>query len=140
MIAVLGGLSIGRGRARWARCAPPAPPASALLIDPSTWLNLPEDRGPTDDRSHDAAALTLLRTGWRVVGVEHGTNLAALWPQAARGSQGFAWRAALAETVAPRPDGRAAMSQRHPYAVVAGVGHPAGRVPADHGLRRATPG
>jgi len=34
------------------------------------------------------------------VGINHGANLSALWPQAARGSQGFAFRAALAETVA----------------------------------------
>ena len=37
--------------------------------------------------------------GWRVVGVNHGANLAALWPQVARGSQGFTYRAALAESV-----------------------------------------
>jgi hypothetical protein len=30
----------------------------------------------------------------------HGNALPALWPAAARGSQGFAWRAAMAETVA----------------------------------------
>jgi hypothetical protein len=34
-----------------------------------------------------------------VVGVRHGDKLPGLWPQAARGSQGFAWRAAMAETV-----------------------------------------
>ncbi|HEY0697603.1 MAG TPA: DUF58 domain-containing protein, partial [Micromonospora sp.] len=44
--------------------------------------------------------LGLVRGGWRVVGVPHGSQLSALWPQAGRGSQGFAWRAALAETVA----------------------------------------
>ena len=31
---------------------------------------------------------------------DNGDGLPALWPQAARGSQGFAWRAAMAETVA----------------------------------------
>jgi hypothetical protein len=41
-----------------------------------------------------------MRMGWRVVGVEHGAKLPALWPQAARGSQGFAYRATMAETVA----------------------------------------
>ena len=47
-------------------------------------------RGPSRPPTHEAAALALLRSGWRVVGVEHGASLAALWPQAARGSQGFA--------------------------------------------------
>jgi hypothetical protein len=32
--------------------------------------------------------------------VPHGAKLAALWPQLASRSQGFAWRAASAETVA----------------------------------------
>ena len=53
------------------------------------------------DAHHEAAALTLIRSGWRVVNVEHGGNLTTLWPLAARGTQGFAWRAAMAETVAP---------------------------------------
>jgi hypothetical protein len=100
VIAVLGGLSVGEAdslgalRASGTTCV-------GLLVDPSTWLSLPELERADHAASHDAAALTLLRSGWRVVGVEHGTNLAAVWPQAARGSQGFAWRAALAETVAP---------------------------------------
>jgi hypothetical protein len=34
------------------------------------------------------------------VPVVHGDSLAVLWPAAARGSTGFAWRAAMAETVA----------------------------------------
>jgi uncharacterized protein (DUF58 family) len=69
-------------------------------IDSSTWLNLPPAAREEADREHGAAALALLHSGWRVVGVAHGGKLPALWPQAARGSQGFAWRAALAETVA----------------------------------------
>jgi uncharacterized protein (DUF58 family) len=72
----------------------------AMLIDSTTWLNLsPQAREEAANR-HEAAALALLRNGWRVVGVAHGSRLAALWPQAARGPQGFAWRAAMAETVA----------------------------------------
>ncbi len=35
-----------------------------------------------------------------MVGVRHGDSLTTLWPQAARGSQSFALRAAMAETVA----------------------------------------
>ncbi|HEY2669198.1 MAG TPA: DUF58 domain-containing protein [Rugosimonospora sp.] len=70
-----------------------------FLIDSTTWLNLPTVAREEADRAHGAAALSLLRTGWRVVGVRHGDKLPGLWPQAARGSQGFAWRAAMAETV-----------------------------------------
>jgi uncharacterized protein (DUF58 family) len=72
----------------------------AFLVDSSTWLNLPPAVREEADRQHTAAALVLLHSGWRVVGVSHGDRLAALWPQAARGGQGFTWRAALAETVA----------------------------------------
>jgi uncharacterized protein (DUF58 family) len=72
----------------------------AFLIDSSTWLTLPPESRAEAGRAHGASALGLMRTGWRVVGVAHGNKLPALWPQAARGSQGFAWRATLAETVA----------------------------------------
>jgi uncharacterized protein (DUF58 family) len=99
VIAVLGGLSLGEAeklgslRASGTTCV-------ALLIDPTTWISLPEAARAQTDAQHEAAALTLLRSGWRVVSVEHGANLATLWPAAAKGSQGFALRAALAETVA----------------------------------------
>jgi uncharacterized protein (DUF58 family) len=71
----------------------------ALLIDSTTWLNLPTTAREEADHAHGTAALALMRSGWRVVGVSHGDKLPALWPQLARGSQGFAWRAAMAETV-----------------------------------------
>ena len=72
----------------------------ALLIDSTTWLNLsPAAREEAANR-HEGAVVALLRNGWRVVGVTHGGRLPALWQQAARGPQGFAWRAAMAETVA----------------------------------------
>jgi uncharacterized protein (DUF58 family) len=71
-----------------------------FLIDSSTWLNLPPPVREETDRDHAAAALAMLKSGWRVVGVTHGTKLPAVWPQAARGSQGFTWRATMAETVA----------------------------------------
>ncbi|MDG4832163.1 DUF58 domain-containing protein [Solwaraspora sp. WMMD1047] len=71
-----------------------------FLVDASTWLNLPAPARAEADHAHGASALALLQAGWRVVGVDHGSRLPALWPQAARGSQGFAWRAVLAETVA----------------------------------------
>ncbi|NBE83765.1 DUF58 domain-containing protein [Micromonospora rubida] len=71
-----------------------------FLLNSSTWLNLPARARAEADHAHGAAALALVRNGWRVIGVDHGARLPALWPQAGRGSQGFALRAALAETVA----------------------------------------
>jgi uncharacterized protein (DUF58 family) len=70
-----------------------------LLIDTSTWMNLDPAARVEADRAHSAAALSLLQSGWRVVGVNHGDQLGSLWPQLGRSSQGFAWRAASAETV-----------------------------------------
>jgi uncharacterized protein (DUF58 family) len=70
-----------------------------FAIDSSTWVNMtPADRTEAD-RAHGATALALVRSGWRSVPVAHGDSLAALWPAAGRGSQGFAYRAAMAETV-----------------------------------------
>ncbi|MFC7548439.1 DUF58 domain-containing protein [Plantactinospora sp. GCM10030261] len=71
-----------------------------FLVDSTTWINLPPPARAEADQAHDAAALTLLQGGWKVVGVEHGNTLPPLWPQVARGSQGYARRAAMAETVA----------------------------------------
>jgi uncharacterized protein (DUF58 family) len=71
-----------------------------FAIDSSTWANLPDPTRAEADREHAAAVLAMVHSGWRSVPVRHGDALPALWPQAARGSQGFAWRAALAETVA----------------------------------------
>ena len=71
----------------------------ALLIDSTTWLNLPTAAREQADAALHAAELSLLRSGWRVVPVRHPAALASLWPQAARGAQGFAVRAAMAETV-----------------------------------------
>ncbi|GGR81269.1 membrane protein [Micromonospora fulviviridis] len=71
-----------------------------FLLDSNSWLNLPPKARAEAEHAHAAAALALLQSGWRVIGVEHGNRLPVLWPQAGRGSQGFALRAALAETVA----------------------------------------
>jgi uncharacterized protein (DUF58 family) len=73
----------------------------ALLIDSASWLNLSTEARERADRDHHAAVLSLVEGGWRVISVSHGAKLATLWPQVGlRGSQGFAWRAAMAETVA----------------------------------------
>jgi uncharacterized protein (DUF58 family) len=99
IIALLGTLSVAEAellaglRGNGATCL-------AFLVDSTTWLTLPATVRTEADHLHGAAALGLLQSGWRVIGVEHGSLLPALWPQAARGSQGFAWRAAMAETVA----------------------------------------
>ncbi|MEV4412165.1 DUF58 domain-containing protein [Catellatospora sp. NPDC049609] len=71
----------------------------AFFLDASTWLNLPAPAREAAANDHAAAALALLHGGWRVVKVKHGDQLPTLWPQAARGQQGFAVRAAMAETV-----------------------------------------
>ncbi|GIE37067.1 membrane protein [Actinoplanes italicus] len=68
-----------------------------FAIDTGTWA--PASSGTEAEREHAAAALALVRAGWRSVPVSHGETLAALWPSVARGSQGFAYRAAMAETV-----------------------------------------
>jgi uncharacterized protein (DUF58 family) len=73
----------------------------AFLLDTSTWLNLPAEARAAADRERAARALAMLHSGWRVVGAEHGAKLPALWPHVGRGSAGFAWRAALAETALP---------------------------------------
>jgi hypothetical protein len=70
-----------------------------FAIDSSTWVNLSTGDRQESDREHAAASLALVRSGWRSVPVAHGDSLPTLWPNAARGSQGFAYRAAMAETV-----------------------------------------
>jgi uncharacterized protein (DUF58 family) len=70
-----------------------------FAIDTSTWVLLPAGERQDADTGHAAAALALVHSGWRSVPVRHGDPLPTLWPAAARGSTGFAWRAAMAETV-----------------------------------------
>ncbi|MFB9239601.1 DUF58 domain-containing protein [Plantactinospora siamensis] len=71
-----------------------------FLVDSTSWVNLGEPARAEADQAHEATALKLLEGGWKVIGVEHGAALPALWPQVARRTQGFARRAAMAETVA----------------------------------------
>jgi uncharacterized protein (DUF58 family) len=71
-----------------------------FAIDSLTWTSMAAADRQEADRQHSAAALSLVHSGWRSVPVVHGDRLPALWPAAARGSTGFAWRAAMAETVA----------------------------------------
>lgn len=99
VIALLGTLTPGEAdllvglRSSGATCI-------GFLVDSSTWITLPPEARTKADAAHNAAVLRLLGIGWRVVEVRHGDRLPSLWPQVGRGAQGFAWRAALAETVA----------------------------------------
>ncbi|WP_030439494.1 DUF58 domain-containing protein [Actinoplanes subtropicus] len=70
-----------------------------FAVDSSTWVSMTPGERQEADREHAAAALALVHAGWRSVPVTHGATLPNLWPAAARGSSGFAWRAAMAETV-----------------------------------------
>jgi uncharacterized protein (DUF58 family) len=70
-----------------------------FAIDSSTWVTMSDEDRQESDRENAAAALALVHAGWRSVPVKHGATLPNLWPAAARGSSGFAWRAAMAETV-----------------------------------------
>jgi uncharacterized protein (DUF58 family) len=106
IIAVLGALSVAEAesllalRASGTRCA-------ALLIDSATWVALGDAEQAQAAANTEATMVTLLRGGWRVVRVTHGTRLDAVWPLiAGRSSPGFAVRAALAETVASSQVGR----------------------------------
>jgi hypothetical protein len=71
----------------------------AFVMDTLSWLTLPAQAKEDAEREHAQASLGLLQSGWRVVTVKHGDLLPALWPQAARGQQGFTLRAAMAEIV-----------------------------------------
>ena len=99
VIALFGSLSVAEAellsglRGNGASCI-------GFVIDSSTWANLPEPTRAEADREHAASVLAMVQSGWRSVPVRHGDALPSLWPQSARGSQGFAWRAAMAETVA----------------------------------------
>jgi uncharacterized protein (DUF58 family) len=70
-----------------------------FAIDSTTWVSMTAGDRQESDREHAAASLALVRSGWRSVRVSHGETLPALWPTVGRGSQGFAYRAAMAETV-----------------------------------------
>ncbi len=70
-----------------------------FLIDSTSWLRLPTTAREQADRQHSAAELALLQTGWRVVGVANPATLPPLWLRAVRDSQGYTYRAAMAETV-----------------------------------------
>src|SRR5258705_7126919 len=77
IVALLGGLSVAEAetlsalRASGTTCI-------GLYIDPSTWLNLPEEARRQADADQELAATALLRSGWRIVPIRHGDSLTAL--------------------------------------------------------------
>ncbi|MGH8793299.1 MAG: DUF58 domain-containing protein [Stackebrandtia sp.] len=71
----------------------------ALLMDATTWQQLPEGQRGEADRAFQSSTLTLMRAGWRVIAVRHGAHLPHLWHELSRGTQGFAERATMAETI-----------------------------------------
>ncbi|GLY01872.1 MULTISPECIES: DUF58 domain-containing protein [Actinoplanes] len=83
---------LGQLRANGASCI-------GFAVDSSTWTPLSDSDREAADRDHGAASLAMVRSGWRSVPVRHGDTLAAIWPAVSRGSQGFAYRAPMAETV-----------------------------------------
>ena len=71
-----------------------------FLMDAVSWVDVSEQARSATAQEYELTRLVLVRNGWRVVPVRRGAQLAALWHQAAaRGPQGFAYRAAMAETV-----------------------------------------
>lgn len=72
----------------------------AVLIDSTTWLRLSDAARQDADEEFRATNLTLLRSGWRVLPIRHGDDIAQQWRGLTQGPQGFAYRAAMAETVA----------------------------------------
>ena len=98
VVAVLGGLtvaeadSLGALRSAGSTCI-------AFLIDPATWMHLPtrSARPPRPTTAGDHPHQVRLAGDRRRARREHRDPLAAGRP----GTQSFAWRAAMAETVAP---------------------------------------
>jgi uncharacterized protein (DUF58 family) len=99
VIAVLGSLAAGEAEIL-ARLRSSNATCVSFLLNSSTWLTLPPQAQAEAEAAHRATMLSLLSSGWRVVPVNHGDKLPTLWPRVGRGGQGWAWRAALAETVA----------------------------------------
>jgi uncharacterized protein (DUF58 family) len=55
----------------------------AVLIDTPGWTSLSPQQRATATGRFDASARVLRGAGWRVVPVEHGANIASVWPLAA---------------------------------------------------------
>jgi len=97
IIGVIGQLD-GREAERLAGLRMSGASCIALLIDSSTWLPLPPPQRQQADELFHGTVLSLMRSGWKVVPIRRGDDLAHLWPLAGRSGQGFAVRAAMAES------------------------------------------
>lgn len=81
LVAVLG--ILGVEDARMLTAARPARNVNiALLVDATSWVNLAPRARQEATEARDAAVAVLARSGWRVVHVERGTNLADAWTRA----------------------------------------------------------
>ncbi len=81
LIAVLGTLDL-EDATRLARLKHGSATCIAVLIDADSWAPLPGRPRQQALRSYDAVAALLVRSGWRVLPVSHGTTLASVWPLA----------------------------------------------------------
>jgi len=75
----------------------------AILVDSSTWMQLPEAARAEADEAFQRTMLALLRAGWRVIPIQFGDRLDHAWRSLATGPQGFSLRATMAETVSGGP-------------------------------------
>jgi uncharacterized protein (DUF58 family) len=105
VIAILGHLTLPEAR-QLAALRTSGTTCVGFAMDTQSWLNLAGPARAETEKEHASASLGLMQAGWRVVPVKHGDRLPNLWPQAARGQQGFALRAAMAETVSIGGGGR----------------------------------
>jgi uncharacterized protein (DUF58 family) len=64
----------------------------AILLDASSWADLPPDRQERADAAYEASIHALARAGWHVLRAARGTDLAELWTRA--GEYGAAPRSA----------------------------------------------
>lgn len=98
IVAVLGVLTLEEAR-RLAGMQASGATCVALLLDSTSWQQLPPTQRQAAERAFHDSTLALMRGGWRVVPVGRGADLATAWSSLARGDQGFAVRAPMAETV-----------------------------------------
>lgn len=69
-----------------------------LLMDTTTWLNLPDKVRAEADRAYQQSMAVLLRSGWRVVPIRSGDDLSHQWRGLTTGSDGFSYRGTMAAT------------------------------------------
>jgi uncharacterized protein (DUF58 family) len=82
VVAILGSLSPEDGELL-TRLRTGSRPGIAVLIDASSWAGLsPRDRALADQKFADSRH-QLIRTGWRILAMDHRTPIESIWPLAA---------------------------------------------------------